>query len=534
MPKSNPNDVDQWRQRARDERASSSSRKWGGALGVWAIFSTLRAYANVIATVLILGSITASMTAAALAIDHNLRHEASYWTQLHQQASELWAHEPSAGFDGQGAAAPWEDLGFPPQDPNPGSPPNAPTGNPSPDTRGAPSPTSPSGDARLPQANAQPWNHPSESLPPPALTTSSPGSLSHTCDDCLNLLDLMGSDAGLDVGNLVGSSPGASFQAAAFDLSALDAESLSSWLSNLDLLPNLDPDRSSAEEGSSPDPDARRAVRAAERSGRCPDALDKALVATLLAPENRSLLAAGWRCFNVEHQAPLLSDDDPSSPSMITSLLHLEGRSTPSNSDPSPSDTPWRWREPPEAGLEYRWMRLLTYPGDPTLVHHLQEVLGEDALVQDLGLDLLIELSVANRIRTQPDPSPALRDAWARRIYLTRLLLRSEIGALFQRAAPAPLRAAVLHQYAQATRPPLPPPVPRAIQAVRPTAPADATFGTPADPTRAQAPRAEPHTPQERGPSFAAPPRPPEGKRSGGLKVHFPSAAAEQPTAAKR
>lgn len=139
-----------------------------------------------------------------------------------------------------------------------------------------------------------------------------------------------------------------------------------------------------------------------------------------------------WRCFNESHQRALASTRAQTWSEFALVMEHFEG--TPEAMaraiarSPDLADDP-AWSRPAVGGLEYRLQR---YTDDEHLADALRDRLGDPTVADHLTADLQLEaLAAVGLSRVPPEArTPALVDAWARRVYVMSWALRGRPGRL--------------------------------------------------------------------------------------------------------
>ncbi|MEO0601140.1 MAG: hypothetical protein AAF211_06875, partial [Myxococcota bacterium] len=146
--------------------------------------------------------------------------------------------------------------------------------------------------------------------------------------------------------------------------------------------------------------------------------------------DHATLYRGTWLCFNEAHQRKLEQDESPTWADFAYKLEHFEG--TPeamkaaSDKDAKRRQFP-RWYRDPVGGIEYR---LKNYTEDEQMVEVLNDLFGEATIADHLAKDVHMEaLAAVGLSRVPPDErTPALIDAWARRVYFTAWALRNRPG----------------------------------------------------------------------------------------------------------
>ncbi len=146
--------------------------------------------------------------------------------------------------------------------------------------------------------------------------------------------------------------------------------------------------------------------------------------------DHATLYRGAWLCFNEAHQRKLEQDESPTWDDFAYKLEHFEG--TPeamkqaSDEDPKRRQFP-RWYRDPVGGIEYR---IKQFTEDEQMVDVLHDLFGEATIADHLAKDVHMEaLAAVGLSRVPPaERTPALIDAWARRVYFTSWALRNRPG----------------------------------------------------------------------------------------------------------
>lgn len=173
-----------------------------------------------------------------------------------------------------------------------------------------------------------------------------------------------------------------------------------------------------------------RAVEAARRHD-CRDSLDAVQAGMKKSIDHCRLYQTAWLCFDESHQRPLEVAKAKDYPDAKYQLPHFEG--APEQVTEKLTEEQKRlpgWFRPPVDGLEYR---LAQWNSDPQMAHFVTDLLGEPKVADEFAKDLHLEALMAAGMACQPegDRTPAMIDAWARRVYVvTRALERDRTGRL--------------------------------------------------------------------------------------------------------
>lgn len=169
----------------------------------------------------------------------------------------------------------------------------------------------------------------------------------------------------------------------------------------------------------------------AARTRDCPSAMAAIREGMVqVSVDHATLYRGAWLCFNEAHQRKLEQDESPTWDHFVYVLEHFEGAhedmEAAAEADPGLRDYP-RWYRPPVGGIEHR---LVQYTYDEQLVDVVHDLFGEATIADHLAKDVHLEaLAALGLSRVRPEErTPALVDAWARRVYVTAWALTHRPG----------------------------------------------------------------------------------------------------------
>jgi serine/threonine protein phosphatase PrpC len=192
-------------------------------------------------------------------------------------------------------------------------------------------------------------------------------------------------------------------------------------------------------------PEQLAAVQAA-RAGDCSRSLGVIDEAMKISKDFGSLYLQAWTCFDDSHQKALLSARAESPAEFILLEEHFRGS----------VDLNATWTAPPTDGVAYRLLAYADESPSNLFDDAIVDLIGEPAVADKLGTDLVLEAYAAAAHARIPSPSPDDVRTWARHVFVTALLQQGRVGALIQRHRPDlnQLITALLEEAAGAASPP--------------------------------------------------------------------------------
>lgn len=175
-----------------------------------------------------------------------------------------------------------------------------------------------------------------------------------------------------------------------------------------------------------------QAVNAARRRD-CPEALDAVQEGMReVSIDHATLYKSVWLCFNEAHQRKLEHAVAPKWVDLIYQLPHFDG--TPEQKQSALADHPELkrvpgWYRPAVGGVEYRLER---FTADEQMDEVMSDLLGDPTVTDHLAKDVHMEALAAEGLSRVPpeERTPALEEAWARRVYVTAWALQNRPGRL--------------------------------------------------------------------------------------------------------
>lgn len=190
-------------------------------------------------------------------------------------------------------------------------------------------------------------------------------------------------------------------------------------------------------------PEQWAAVQAA-RERQCRRSLDMVTAATTSSIDYASLYQQVWYCFNDTHQKPLEEAQTTSFDGFIDLIPHFEGRyakaPTPSEGEEG-TNAPVlmidrSFMEPAPDGLEHRLEAYVRGAGAGGLQEIMTDLMGEAAVADDLGTDLLLEAQAAAAMARTIDSTALHEKIWARRLFMVVRMMNDEPGRLVRTHRP--------------------------------------------------------------------------------------------------
>jgi len=168
----------------------------------------------------------------------------------------------------------------------------------------------------------------------------------------------------------------------------------------------------------------------AYRRRDCPTAMEAVREGMEVSIDHATLYRGTWLCFNEAHQRRLEQAESQSWADFAYQLEHFEG--TPeamaeaTRTDANRRRYP-RWYRDPVGGIEYR---LKHFTEDEEMVDVLYDLFGEETVADHLAKDVHMEALAAYGLSRIPpeERTPALIDAWARRVHITAWALKNRPG----------------------------------------------------------------------------------------------------------
>ncbi|HHO49314.1 MAG TPA: serine/threonine-protein phosphatase, partial [Deltaproteobacteria bacterium] len=181
-----------------------------------------------------------------------------------------------------------------------------------------------------------------------------------------------------------------------------------------------------------------QAIHAARRRD-CPGALDAVQEAMRkVSIDHATLYRSVWLCFNEAHQRKLEHAVAPKWVDLIYQLPHFDG--TPEKKQVALKEHPElkrvpSWYRPAVGGVEYR---LEHFTADEQMDDVMSDLLGEETIADHLAKDVHMEALAAEGLSRVPpaERTPALEEAWARRVYITAWALQNRPGRLLDQHRP--------------------------------------------------------------------------------------------------
>jgi hypothetical protein len=172
-------------------------------------------------------------------------------------------------------------------------------------------------------------------------------------------------------------------------------------------------------------PEQYRAVEAARRR-ECALSLEAVQAGMKKSIDHCRLYQQAWLCFNETHERPLEQVEAFTFADLQFELWHFEGTRDKSTMTKELETLP-AWYRPAVDGLEYR---LEVWNVDEDMADYVADLFGEPKVADDVARDVHIEALAAAGLARAPldERTPAMIDAWARRVYVVASALNGRAG----------------------------------------------------------------------------------------------------------
>ncbi len=201
------------------------------------------------------------------------------------------------------------------------------------------------------------------------------------------------------------------------------------------------------------------AISAAKETKDCEHSLDVVAIAIKKSVDYATLYTHPWKCFNDEHQKPLLNTKATDLTSFKYLLPHFQGE-PPVDPTAAPTETPAKpgpnsWAEDAFGGIEYRMEKFHLSGDKDRLADVVLDKYGSKVVADQLMRDMWVEANAARGLSALEAQDEETVQWWARRVYVTQRYWAGPIGALIRRERPdvAPKIEAMMKESVKAIDP---------------------------------------------------------------------------------
>lgn len=186
--------------------------------------------------------------------------------------------------------------------------------------------------------------------------------------------------------------------------------------------------------------DQFEAISAAKETKACERSLDLVESAIKKSVDYATLYTHPWKCFNDEHQKPLLKAKANDLASFKELLRHFQGERPLDPLAPPPvvgaRPDPNGWAEDAFGGIEFRLEKFHVSGDKDRLADVVLDKYGPKVAADHLARDMWIEANAARGLAALPTQDDETLQWWARRVYVTQRYWDGPIGALIRRERP--------------------------------------------------------------------------------------------------